>query len=400
MSDSDRIDPATVPLELLQRYVRAQGWRNATRAEVASPEVSRDGEEAFRSFLEARSAAHVDYRLMVNPADGLAGVKLVVPVDTKGPDFLSRIDRAVRLLAAIEGRAAGVVARAIRSVGFDAMFSRLPDIMVQSDTVSLKTATDHIAAFKSALVSTAMTEHRPVSHYDQPSKAATDYAEACRFGHTFRGSFGFSIESPLERRDGDPLLADVEPTPPFERRVVARFVRGLRAVAAAGSTRDLEPLMDGPEHGFGANAYEAVASLIETSGVGFAIDVSLSPEWLAPPDIGKQASVSLAPIHAEVAREAGRALRRRLTPEFVEIVGMVVTLRSEQNPQLLDPRGSQVLTVKWTSPKHGEIRTQVRVSAEDYLAAIRAHQEGQAIRVKGTLEHRHGWVLVDPSPLH
>lgn len=399
MSGSEHVDPSTIPLDLLRRYMRARGWRNATRAETAPPELPPERLTAFRTFLEARARGNVDYELMVNPQHGQADIKVAFPTDANGPDYLSRVERVVDLLSKLEQRSPAAIARSIRAIGFDAIYSRLPDAAVRADTVSFLTAAEHVATLKTALVNTAMTEVRPVSHFDHPLKAATDYAETCRFGHTFRGSFGFTVESPVAPNTFPALLPDVQPALPFERRVVMRFARGLRAVQRASAADDLSILLDGPEQGFGANAYEAAADLIDASIVGLILDFSFSPEWVPPADIPEQTRVELMPIHAELAREAGRALRNRLTPEPVEILGTVVGLRSEQIPQLLEPKGSRVLTIKWTSSRHGEIRTTVRVSAEDYLLALQAHEKGQPIRVRGTLEYRRGWTLVDPSAL-
>jgi hypothetical protein len=336
---------------------------------------------------------------MVNASYGKNEIKVAVPSDPNGPDYLSRVERIVSALAKVERRSPNEIARSIRAIGFDAIYSRLPDSVVRGDTVSLVTAAEHVAALKRALINTAMTEVNPVSHFDQPLKAATDYAEQCRFGHTFRGSFGFTVESPIGPHTGPALLPDAEPTPPFERRVVTRFARGLRALQQARATDDPYILLDGPKQGFGANAYEAAADLIEASAVGLTIDLSFSPEWLPPSDMAEQTRINLAPVHAEFAREAGRILRGRFSPEPADVIGTIVGLRSEQVPQLLEPQGSRVLTIKWMSSKHGEIRVTVRVSAEDYLRALQAHEKGQPIRVRGTLEHRRGWMIVDPSPL-
>jgi hypothetical protein len=392
-------DVASVPLGLLRRYLRARGWRDATRSEVAPKAISSERMAAYRTFTSARLSGQVDYKFMVSDRADLSGARLAIPADANGPDFLLRVGTAVDLLSRIERRPASAVVRSIRSIGFDAVYSSLPDAVVRSDTVSFETAAEHIAALKTVLINTAMTEVKPVSHFDSLAKAATDYAEACRFGHTFRGSFGFTIESPLAPRDEPALLEMAEGAPPFERRVVTRFARGLQAIQAAGQADDASLLLDGVACGFGANAYEAVAKLIDASVVGVAFDFSFSPEWTPPTDVSESIRVDLTPNGADVARRAGLTLRDRLTPEPVDILGTVVTLLNEQNPQLLEPQGSRLLTLKWISPKHGEIRTRVRVSAEDYLKALRAHELGETVRVRGTLEYRRGWVLVDPSSL-
>ena len=47
------------------------------------------------------------------------------------------------------------------------------------------------------------------------SSTATTYANECRFGHTFRGSFGFTVESPVG--PNTLTVGEISPAPPLER---------------------------------------------------------------------------------------------------------------------------------------------------------------------------------------
>src|SRR5208282_1846916 len=63
------------------------------------------------------------------------------------------------------------------------------------------------------------------------------YADSCRFGHTFRGSFGFTIESPVIPNI-EPTLPQIEQPAPFERRVMQRFAHAVRVVSEAVRSDD------------------------------------------------------------------------------------------------------------------------------------------------------------------
>ena len=69
--------------------------------------------------------------------------------------------------------------------------------MVFDDTILLEVATGYITGIRSQLAATATTEIQPDPFFLRVKKEATQYADACRFGHTFRGSFGFTVESPI-----------------------------------------------------------------------------------------------------------------------------------------------------------------------------------------------------------
>ena len=102
------------------------------------------------------------------------------------------------------------------------------------------------------------------------------YANACRFGHTFHGSFGFVIESPVGPNDS-PQMPIVEEAVPFGRKVVRRIAQGLASLENAVAIDDPGPLLGG---GMSANMCDEVVGLIEDTGISkLEISVAFSPEW-------------------------------------------------------------------------------------------------------------------------
>jgi hypothetical protein len=88
-------------------------------------------------------------------------------------------------------------------------------------------AANYIAGVKTLLAATATTEMHPLPHFLRVRKEATDYAETCQFAHTFRGSFGFTIESPVCPNVAPTFLAAVRPE-------ALSFASGLRERAIRG----------------------------------------------------------------------------------------------------------------------------------------------------------------------
>src|ERR1019366_3045382 len=128
---------------------------------------------------------------------GLNDIELLLPRDRSASDSQRRLEGAILTLSQVEGRDPEQVLADVRSVGFDVVRSRIPDELVSDDTIQLVSANNYIGGVKNLLAATATTELRPEPYFLRILKDANAYAEQCRFGHTFRGSFGFTIESPV-----------------------------------------------------------------------------------------------------------------------------------------------------------------------------------------------------------
>jgi hypothetical protein len=135
---------------------------------------------------------------------------------------------------------------------------------------------------KDLLAATATTERRPLPYFGRATKEATEYSDRCRFGHTYRASFGFPIESPVSLEVEEvPFFG--EPVPPFERRMIQRLATGIQHVCRAVDTGDVAPLVNGFRNGFGANGCERFASLIHSTAYsGMSFGFSFSPQWAVP----------------------------------------------------------------------------------------------------------------------
>lgn len=172
-----------------------------------------------RQLIDGRSDARRNFETYLLSEPGAENVELVLPRDINAPDFRSRMEGAIRTLSELQERSPEEIIADVRAVGFDVVRSRIPDTLVQDDTVLLAIAANYIEGVKGLLAATATTELEPTPYFLRVKKEASEYADGCHFGHTFRGSFGFTIKSPVVRNVA-PLLFDLEQPPPFERRVI------------------------------------------------------------------------------------------------------------------------------------------------------------------------------------
>ena len=374
MTDASDLSQAQrFPLASLRRYLAIHGWSQ-------DPNISR--------VLDLYS---------LNSGE-MGRLGILVPRNTDHADSVRRIAEALRTLAQLESRSIQDVSADVRSVSVDVWRSVLPDAVVLYDSVRLDVAESFVKNAKGLLAAAATTEANPKPFFGRTTKAAVIYSDDCRFAHTFRGSFGFAIESPVDA-NFSPSMPGVDELPPLPRRVMQRMARGIKQVARAGRERDPNVIAENFETGFSANMCEDFVDLMEaTSGSTLVFNFAFSPEWRTPADIKGVESIQLSPVHIDLVKDAARQLRLQEFERKQVIVGRVVRLESESDPSdLFKPEADREIVVQWNSEDFGQIRVRVVLPGAEYLEALGAHGRGQWISIEGTID-RQGryWLLLDP----
>jgi len=366
MSDLDEI-VQRISLVQLRRYLISHGWRRPSDNRAAENIFALD--DVFR---------------------------IVLPASSEDSDASRRIRDAMRTLAGIRETDYSEMASEIQTAGYDVVRSTIPSEFIRDESVSLNVALAFTQEIKALLSSTASAEIKPLPFLGRVRKAGLEYSDACRFGHTFRGSFGFVVESPLPAPTPD-LLEGLRVVP-FERRVVQRFARGISAVVAAVATQSLDPITDGVRTGFNANGCEIFSNLITEVSPG-RLDVAISFDDEIPSDLGPGQEVfKLGLEHAEAASEAARTLRRNDIDLPVAIVGLTIRLQNQTDPSdIAAATGEHEVVVLWTSEDYGDIQVVINLDPGDYLRAVSAHGAGRPVAVAGNLRKiGRKWMLADP----
>jgi hypothetical protein len=392
------VDPATIPLGLLRRYLQASQWETI---ELAGSSPLPDN-PAARILMTGRTDAVRNFDIFVSKISDLRGIELIVPRSRDGVEYAYQVEKLIAALSSIEDRSPSAIAESIRQIGFDVLQSRIPDRYVLDDTIHLSTARSFITQIRAVLASTATTELQPAPYFLRLLKEATDYADRCRFGHTFKGSFGFTVESPLTPNDQASIPGIPGPAP-FERRVVQRLAAGLANVRRAVSAGSTDPIVNTTKQGFSANICETLAALIEeTSHSSLIFDIRFSAEWPVIGDKAERQTFELGREHAEVIREAAKVLRSSPWSEEAVVFGRVIRLASEVDPSdMTDIMGEREVAMLWSSEALGDITVRASLSPPDYLTALGAHASGRPVQVSGTLERRRRrWVLLNPTGFH
>jgi hypothetical protein len=345
---------------------------------------------------------HPNERLLVfeGPVDDFRKpLKIVLPASDDYVDSTRMIDQALSLVADLKETSTVEVIRSIRSLDRDVLTIRLLGAQRLQDGLPLDVASSFVLTIRDLLSYAACVEDNPRPYFYKASAIGRRYAERCLFGHTFTGSFGFTIESPTGISPYD-KPADASNSAPFERRVLVRVVRGLQQVKEAVLSGQPNLLVERYKSGFNANLCELLAeSFKEIGDTELEYSVGWSPEWPVPQGLGT-GPIRLESKASQFLDAAAKELRKLRESQLITVTGKVVALRWEapSNDDEETEETPQTATILWEEEKGKRLRVQVELENEDYLKACDAHKTGLSVSVTGTLEKvGKFWKLMAPS---
>lgn len=291
---------------------------------------------------------------------------------------------ALTTISQLYAKSPEALAGEIQALAYDVITSKIPSEYVKNDSIELRIASQYIERMKLFLAASATTEISGERHYKRVLKEAVEYSERCRFGHTFRGSFGFHVESPVGLND-EPMLLGVEQTRPFERRVVERIAVGLSSLSDAVKQQDPSMIVQ-EEHGFSANMCDSIADMVEDIEVSkIDIGIAFSTEWY-PKSTSRTQNFTVEFRDLELLREASKNLRIEDSPRQASIFGRIKRLETEGNPaDLLEDKARREIEVSWLNEDNHLIHVKMALSPEEYLEAVEAHKAGRIVSATGIL---------------
>jgi hypothetical protein len=305
---------------------------------------------------------------------------------------------SLELLAEVQGVDLQQMVRAVHALDRDILSVRFVGPQASSGGLRLDTATMLVWQLRDLLAYAACVEEYPRPYFPKATSIGRKYTESCVFGHTFPGSFGFTIESPTGPA---PFSNALDTPPPFERRVITRVFRGIGDLRQALLSGDPEFLAQRYETGLNANLCELLEdTLRQADDSEMEYSVTWSPEWPTPAGLEDLHSVRLQPSAASFLGAAARQMRRLEESRLREISGKVVALQSdasapddERNEDL-----ERVATILWEEQRGRKLRVRVTLEPQDYVRACDAHKAGLIVEVTGLLEKvGKFWTLMAPS---
>ncbi len=209
-------------------------------------------------------------------------------------DFRERLADAITSLAAIEDKAPQSILRRIARINRDALCTRvIPAGGNELNSVTFSAAAHYVADLQTLFSYAATVENNPTPHFGRASNVGSEFVEECRFAHTFRGSFGFVVETPPL-----PEATNVTPLPSmtFPRRVMERLATGFDLVRQGVANDDITTVSNNYREGLNANLCETV---IKMSGRASRTSTEFSVNFGGAEEPRLRQDISLAHYYAQ-----------------------------------------------------------------------------------------------------
>jgi len=316
-------------------------------------------------------------------------LEIVLPQNLSSPDARLYISNTINMLSSLKQIEPELLIHNINYYERDIL--RIRNIETRNaSSISLSLASQQVPQLKNLISYSACSEIDPIpSHTNAKKPLAKQMVKHYQFGHTFRGSFGYTVESPISEN----LLSDNEMVGrtrflPIERRVMERIVRGLSYVKQATETRNSNIIIDNYGKGLNANMCLSLLNLSPDQNSPIEFSITWSPKIAPSKDISDQESFVFNES-SYIQLEYAATILDKLEPKEITIRGLVKELKTDDNPIGLDTSRAVVINI---TNENDTLPSKVTVllNAEDYQAAISAHKEWLPVIITGILQRGHG----------
>jgi len=363
----------------------------------------------LRAYLLSHGWFAVEYantrvEMLQTKADGDGGyASVVIPRSMEYRDAAELINETARLIATHESCPIEKIADRVLRWDRDILRSRFFKMIGHEDSLPLGIAAHAVSALREFLGYAAYTHSNPRPFFDRVGNISGTFADHCLFGHTFKGSFGLTVECPLAVVPTLPL-EEIEPIVPTERQIFERVAKGFITLHQSIASDSIDPLLAGYPTGLNANMCRKLAEVFEKAeGRRIEYDISWSPQIKSTCESTWKPMVFDGRAY-EFAKVAAEELEKAETFPDSLIEGRILMLKSEMPPGLDEQAEFEhVITMFWEREKNQIVKIRVPLTPQQYIEACDAHKEGKAIRISGvpekagkfwTLSEAHGFAVL------
>ncbi|MFJ4032314.1 hypothetical protein [Streptomyces griseoluteus] len=345
------------------------------------------GPGEIRSYLKVTGWAPVsggdvaELWSLPGPADEV----VLVPMKPGAPDFAKRTRILLQDLARVESAEVQTVHDAIATVYHDVTDLRASHPSLSDGSIPLESGYELFVSAKRLRVASAAATIRRQGHFRNFPTRARDQAREVRLGQTRRGSYIVPIISQARSPEDvysprqDHIDVQVEETL-FDRRVTATMSRALGALEdMAGAERQptRSEINDSIGEGVSYELCQALTRVVNTESVS-AIDVSFNWSRVAAPPPGTPARVEFNGDAIDIVDRVSEQLKTKVYTSEHVIYGLVTDL--SRHPEDDTGRvGVQTLIQRRSRTVWMDL------ADSDYHTAVRCHDAGIPVRVRGTL---------------
>lgn len=361
--------PTKLPLLDLIRYLKDIGWSIA--------EHPNDKLIVFRGPLN----------------DFGKPLEIAIPKNDEYQDYNSRVQDALRIIGILNGKGIQEIVNEILLTSHDVFKVRILDTGDYTNSIPLPYATNSLRNIKDLFVYGACSEQVSLPYFDKPLQVGINHAHLCRFGHTFEGSFGLAIRSPIINDYIQIEMFEERAALPFERKVMERIIRGIELLNQSVKADNGDILVNSYDVAFNSRMCESLLELSANKLIRIGLDIEWSPKFEVSDDIKGKNGWILSEASYKVLEYAAEELNK-IEPYNETVVGNIVTLHSNKNP-MSDEDFLRQATIKHEIDGK-KVLIKLDLDKKSYAIAYEAHGKGVPIKASGILFKKgNTWRMID-----
>lgn len=278
-----------------------------------------------------------------------------------------------KTLSEFENRSISEIISSIKNVNKDILkISLSKGSMI--DSLKLNDVEDILKNIKKLILYSASAEVSTQPYFERPFQSSVDLVRRCSFGHTFKGSFGFTIENPVYENKLE-SESDVISAKPFSRKVSERIIRTFKIIEEADIDKDIEEIYKlGPN----ANTCESIKKLLKMSRGDIECSVICSPLSNVS-STNEYSSVCLSHSKIEYLDFIYEKLKEKYNSRNVSLIAKIMSLK-------IDPeKEDHTIVLLGDVGEEKEIKIHVVLTSEDYKGACNLHRDEKQIKINGYL---------------
>jgi hypothetical protein len=357
-------------------------------------DVQRFLEKENWKLIEKSSKAYIYHG---PKSDSGRPLEFILPLSEDKVDYFQRINDLIILISELKEIDVRKVINLISLTSHDILQMRILNPGEFKFSIPLDVASKEIDALKRLFTFSACSEEMARPYFDYPSTIGINHANQCQFGHTFEGSFGFTINSPIISDYSQLYLFEEHKEIPFERKVMERIVNGFLYTQSAIHDNDISVIVDNFETGFNARMCDALIDISMEKSKSVEFTVNWSYQINPSENITSFKSIVLSEKSYDLLKDASDELKK-VEPFEDIIIGKIITLHSNKSP-FSDEKFPRTAIVKHTYEGRS-IEVKLELTKDQYKIVYQAHGDGKTVKINGKLFKKGSiWRMIEISIL-
>lgn len=330
-------------------------------------------------------------------------MEILLPNSREIASYHQLLNDAVRMYSEFENQQNELTVQEIQNIDKDLHSFRIINSSDQSAPILL---VNKILSSAETMFKDALEYER--KHYDYKNKPdeekeflssidiKDEYLYHCRLRHTWKGSFGLTIETPL-LMPSIGLFDDVPDT--LGRKVTNRIVRSYGIVSNAVKEHSYSYILDNIENDTGKiTLFRSFPGLIEhLRNNKIEISVAFSPLLKIDKSIEEYRKIEINQNTIALLQRALEEISKNEKIETIKLVGFPKILKASRK-DLSDDNlfRSRIVTVEGFAEGIGKINLTFDLPLEAYQKAVRAHETLRSVvAVCKIKKHKKRWQVID-----